>query len=119
MLELRCRLATCLVFFFNDTATTEIYTLSLHDALPILLNLLSNTDCLFYKRHARKLMRAYRSKYDFLSSAPNAIFSSLLSSSYCIYVPSYLTQLTQLTLLVQLTHLTQLTQLTQPVKPTY
>src|SRR5256884_7292048 len=24
-------------FFFNDTATTEIYTLSLHDALPILL----------------------------------------------------------------------------------
>ena len=26
---------TCL-FFFNDTATTEIYTLSLHDALPIL-----------------------------------------------------------------------------------
>src|SRR3712207_8060399 len=25
---------TC--FFFNDTATTEIYTLSLHDALPIL-----------------------------------------------------------------------------------
>src|SRR5256885_12769291 len=25
----------CLLFFFNDTATTEIYTLSLHDALPI------------------------------------------------------------------------------------
>src|SRR2546429_9921512 len=25
-----------LFFFFNDTATTEIYTLSLHDALPIL-----------------------------------------------------------------------------------
>src|SRR2546427_13065840 len=23
------------IFFFNDTATTEIYTLSLHDALPI------------------------------------------------------------------------------------
>src|SRR6266850_2936406 len=28
-----CRLVLC--FFFNDTATTEIYTLSLHDALPI------------------------------------------------------------------------------------
>src|SRR6266487_3494035 len=27
-------------FFFNDTATTEIYTLSLHDALPILLGLI-------------------------------------------------------------------------------
>src|SRR5256885_9128672 len=26
-------------FFFNDTATTEIYTLSLHDALPICLGL--------------------------------------------------------------------------------
>src|SRR5471032_3450341 len=26
-------------FFFNDTATTEIYTLSLHDALPILREL--------------------------------------------------------------------------------
>src|SRR3712207_9176403 len=25
----------CAFFFFNDTATTEIYTLSLHDALPI------------------------------------------------------------------------------------
>src|SRR2546430_8097374 len=27
-----------LFFFFNDTATTEIYTLSLHDALPIYLS---------------------------------------------------------------------------------
>src|SRR5258708_20389641 len=27
-------------FFFNDTATTEIYTLSLHDALPILNSIL-------------------------------------------------------------------------------
>src|SRR3989442_7800726 len=29
-----------IVFFFNDTATTEIYTLSLHDALPI------SSDCI-------------------------------------------------------------------------
>src|SRR5260221_6281146 len=28
-------LHVCFFFFFNDTATTEIYTLSLHDALPI------------------------------------------------------------------------------------
>src|SRR3712207_8846330 len=33
------------VFFFNDTATTEIYTLSLHDALPI---------C---RRRSRRLLR--------------------------------------------------------------
>src|SRR2546429_6700008 len=29
------RLTSVFFFFFNDTATTEIYTLSLHDALPI------------------------------------------------------------------------------------
>src|SRR3712207_7271083 len=34
MLKLHiCRIL--ILFFFNDTATTEIYTLSLHDALPI------------------------------------------------------------------------------------
>src|SRR5688572_32405563 len=30
------RSSLSIFFFFNDTATTEIYTLSLHDALPIL-----------------------------------------------------------------------------------
>src|SRR5687767_15389892 len=29
------------IFFFNDTATTEIYTLSLHDALPIYINFIA------------------------------------------------------------------------------
>src|SRR3712207_68557 len=32
------------MFFFNDTATTEIYTLSLHDALPILEQPLTGLD---------------------------------------------------------------------------
>ena len=36
----------CLCFFFNDTATTEIYTLSLHDALPILPFLADETGLL-------------------------------------------------------------------------
>src|SRR5215510_3951497 len=31
----RAEESLCFFFFFNDTATTEIYTLSLHDALPI------------------------------------------------------------------------------------
>src|SRR6266853_1237657 len=31
----RCEIFFVCFFFFNDTATTEIYTLSLHDALPI------------------------------------------------------------------------------------
>src|SRR5256885_7210532 len=41
----------CYFFFFNDTATTEIYTLSLHDALPISLG---------RGIHARPVRRAAR-----------------------------------------------------------
>src|SRR3712207_8547709 len=42
----------CWFFFFNDTATTEIYTLSLHDALPIsLLPLLPDIFLLAYPVH--------------------------------------------------------------------
>src|SRR2546425_11329176 len=33
--SLFCTFSFSFFFFFNDTATTEIYTLSLHDALPI------------------------------------------------------------------------------------
>src|SRR3712207_7136738 len=39
-------------FFFNDTATTEIYTLSLHDALPI------STAAAFAKPEVQKLLAA-------------------------------------------------------------
>src|SRR2546430_9609256 len=35
-MRLTVRQISPIFFFFNDTATTEIYTLSLHDALPIL-----------------------------------------------------------------------------------
>src|SRR5256885_14741218 len=35
MHQYKWQLRILLFFFFNDTATTEIYTLSLHDALPI------------------------------------------------------------------------------------
>src|SRR5471030_3404991 len=35
-LQIERLFSVLLFFFFNDTATTEIYTLSLHDALPIL-----------------------------------------------------------------------------------
>src|SRR2546421_1550013 len=38
-----CLLPMFIFFFFNDTATTEIYTLSLHDALPILRLMLKIT----------------------------------------------------------------------------
>src|SRR5258705_63521 len=35
LLKCLCLASILFFFFFNDTATTEIYTLSLHDALPI------------------------------------------------------------------------------------
>src|SRR5258707_8298993 len=43
-------------FFFNDTATTEIYTLSLHDALPIFNRLCSPEPVkLFCLHHVQQL----------------------------------------------------------------
>src|SRR5207249_7079353 len=35
LINIICRIMSFFFFFFNDTAPTEIYTLSLHDALPI------------------------------------------------------------------------------------
>src|SRR3712207_7058102 len=46
----------CYFFFFNDTATTEIYTLSLHDALPISSSASSRPSSAF-ARAASPLMR--------------------------------------------------------------
>src|SRR3712207_9347050 len=48
-------------FFFNDTATTEIYTLSLHDALPIYSaagRSASDTSMMIAKRRERCIRRA-------------------------------------------------------------
>eukprot|EP01104_Vermistella_antarctica_P000187 TRINITY_DN10219_c0_g1_i1.p2 TRINITY_DN10219_c0_g1~~TRINITY_DN10219_c0_g1_i1.p2 ORF type:complete len:121 (-),score=14.53 TRINITY_DN10219_c0_g1_i1:66-428(-) len=53
---LYCLPFECTVFFFNDTATTEIYTLSLHDALPI-----SPSLSLLRIHHALKLGKRYLS----------------------------------------------------------
>src|SRR5258708_32715811 len=44
-----------LFFFFNDTATTEIYTLSLHDALPIYSTRNKTRDGLIRVRNIRAL----------------------------------------------------------------
>src|SRR3712207_7032176 len=41
----------CAFFFFNDTATTEIYTLSLHDALPIFKRIVKGRDGLWRVRN--------------------------------------------------------------------
>src|SRR2546430_9093643 len=62
--------STCFFFFFfNDTATTEIYTLSLHDALPICL--LRQIDV----RRARQAHRLCESRLEagFLDQAADAV----------------------------------------------
>src|SRR3712207_8830319 len=48
-------------FFFNDTATTEIYTLSLHDALPILavLRLLLGVDLRVFAQRDRPVVHLH------------------------------------------------------------
>src|SRR2546422_5432266 len=43
-----------LSFFFNDTATTEIYTLSLHDALPISFSLVFVTSAVLAQDKGEK-----------------------------------------------------------------
>src|SRR2546429_8197828 len=58
------------IFFFNDTATTEIYTLSLHDALPILwrglrtndLSIVSTDHCPFCFKEQKEMGRGDFSK---------------------------------------------------------
>src|ERR1022692_5173583 len=40
---------SCCFFFFNDTATTEIYTLSLHDALPICIPQCPGVECRWHR----------------------------------------------------------------------
>src|SRR5256885_5926620 len=67
-----------LFFFFNDTATTEIYTLSLHDALPICVPFievhLSNT-------HAREPFR----RHSYLDRKSTRLNSSHLVISYAVF----------------------------------
>src|SRR5258708_15631288 len=54
-------------FFFNDTATTEIYTLSLHDALPISGETMPPTNHLF-RLAARPVGLPKRSDWNYVRS---------------------------------------------------
>ena len=60
---------------FNDTATTEIYTLSLHDALPICVNVV---DCAWYSSKA--LLNISSIVISLLTSGPCFNFSTNLRS---------------------------------------
>src|SRR5437870_10666343 len=50
------------LLFFTDTATTEIYTLSLHDALPIWSSSTMPGPAVFSKLPSRKTMRRWYSR---------------------------------------------------------
>src|SRR4051812_49504272 len=78
-----------LFFFFNDTATTEIYTLSLHDALPICLP--EPDDAAVLLRAARLLERRGLARGGFVphQAAPDRkstrLNSSHMSISYAVF----------------------------------
>src|SRR5256885_6825046 len=58
----------CIFFFFNDTATTEIYTLSLHDALPILSLYLPDELEQLFARYSNRLLLNKRNSQVLLSN---------------------------------------------------
>src|SRR6266513_5230708 len=60
-------------FFFNDTATTEIYTLSLHDALPIWSPTWCSTVC------------AHRTTSNWKDRKSTRLNSSHVSISYAVF----------------------------------
>src|SRR6266446_7081760 len=64
-------------FFFNDTATTEIYTLSLHDALPIFPRSASGARLFSWRRHSKMERRKDRKS--------TRLNSSHLVNSYAVF----------------------------------
>src|SRR3712207_9305348 len=70
-----CTCTSVSMCFFNDTATTEIYTLSLHDALPICPY--QHTDC--QQRMAKSLIHFLPTLILFFN--PMIIFHSFIPSS--------------------------------------
>src|SRR5256885_8949409 len=71
------------VFFFNDTATTEIYTLSLHDALPISLGVAGHL--LHGARHAGRGLGGRRDLLGLRDRKSTRLNSSHLVISYAVF----------------------------------
>src|SRR5256885_5673512 len=69
-------------FFFNDTATTEIYTLSLHDALPIYV---SSGECGSSKNHRDIDLLFVHQLQIFLDRKSTRLNSSHLVISYAVF----------------------------------
>src|SRR3712207_8978241 len=74
-------------FFFNDTATTEIYTLSLHDALPICLSVVAVFDdgAAFAERVARAAEgAAVANEVDRKSTRLNSSHANISYAVFCL-----------------------------------
>src|SRR2546430_12035341 len=72
----------CMIFFFfNDTATTEIYTLSLHDALPISGH--SLCECAIYQV-TRGSLSTPRDRPDRKSTRLNSSHSQISYAVFCL-----------------------------------
>src|SRR2546427_8857960 len=79
-------------FFFNDTATTEIYTLSLHDALPISgacakgRRITTHRKALarWLYRGPHRILKALRTKADRKSTRLNSSHSQISYAVFCL-----------------------------------
>src|SRR5438445_9220607 len=73
-----------LCFFFNDTATTEIYTLSLHDALPICTPTGDSADRTPRTAPASFRRRRSRSRRDRKSTRLNSSHANISYAVFCL-----------------------------------
>src|SRR2546430_11860399 len=71
-------------FFFNDTATTEIYTLSLHDALPICVDVGHDPDVAHVLERDLCLGRGHRGYQDRKSTRLNSSHSQISYAVFCL-----------------------------------
>src|SRR3712207_8838510 len=71
-----------MVLFFNDTATTEIYTLSLHDALPISPGFDPHWPCLFLERRG---IGCSQLRFDHTDRKSTRLNSSHANISYAVF----------------------------------
>src|SRR2546430_13299167 len=80
-------LAILIFFFFNDTATTEIYTLSLHDALPISVSsyaCVKAPSLVLYPRSRMSVRICSRIKQDRKSTRLNSSHSQISYAVFCL-----------------------------------
>src|SRR2546430_10440545 len=78
------------IFFFNDTATTEIYTLSLHDALPIwsfrrsTTNISATGKTISWSRISGAASLTFPTKRDRKSTRLNSSHSQISYAVFCL-----------------------------------